>query len=85
MKTYTIQDCSVNKVWGEPEFLLKGEPMGYAINRGGMYGFDTKTPIWGVTSDPCKQPNCYLVLAKFFDGSPIAIRYYKWNIVTFNP
>lgn len=37
-------------------------------------------PIYGVTEDPLKVPGCVMCLVKFFDGSPVAVRYKRSQI-----
>ena len=80
---YGIADCSAETIFGiDCEQLLKTEPYGYAINRGGPGpgSLDTKSPLWGIANDPLKVPGCCLALVKFVDGSPVAIRYHKHDI-----
>jgi hypothetical protein len=55
-------------------------PILYAINTGGMYGFDTKTPVYAITEDPLKVPRCVLCLCRWLDGSPVAIRYFGRDV-----
>jgi len=76
------QDCSAEVVFGiDCAELLKVEPYGHVVNRGGPYGLDTKTPYWGLANDPVGIPDCTLVLTKFVDGSPITLRYRNHDII----
>ena len=80
----SMGDCSVEAVFGpHPEQLMIGEPYGYAINRGGPGpgSLDTKSPFWGLADDPLKIPGCTMVLVRFLDGSPVALRYRDYDIV----
>ena len=75
--------CGVERLFPNAEELMKVEPYGYAINRGGV-GLDTKSPFWAIADDPLAEYNgntCVMCLVKFLDGSPIAIRYHKKDIV----
>jgi len=78
------KDCSAEALFGvDCAELLKVEPYGYAINRGGPGpgGLDTKSPYWALADDPLRIPNCKMILTKFVDGSPIALRYQNRDIV----
>jgi hypothetical protein len=76
------QDCSAEAVFGiDCAELLKVEPCGHAIERGGPHGLDIKKPYWGLAKDPVGIPDCILVLTKFLDGSPITLRYRHCDII----
>lgn len=66
-------------------------PLGYAINRGGI-GPDINTEYWALASDPldCERDEdglirseCLMCLVKFFDGSPVAVRYRQTDIISY--
>ena len=78
--------CSAEAIFKEPEKALNYSwtPVGYAINRGGLYGFDTKRLVYLTAPDPLKVPGCEMCLVKWLDSSPVAIRYLTRDIVMFN-
>ena len=86
MPISTENICSVEKLFPNAEESIKGEPWGYAINRGGPHGFDTKSPYWDKVDDPLAKYNnnsCVICLVKFLDGSPVVVRYYKSDVIKF--
>lgn len=56
-------------------------PIGYAINRGGPKGLDTKSPVWGLVTDWSDSGRCLLCVVRFLDGSPVLVRYHRRDIV----
>lgn len=70
-----IHDCSAETLFPNPEVWLTLPAFYTAINRGGMFGIDTKAKVWGITDDPCNIPGCKIVLTEFVDGSPVTVRY----------
>ena len=77
-------DCSVEVLFPDAKTIMTLDPLGYAVNTGGPYGIDTKSPIWDVVDDPLEVRGCVMVLTKFLDGSPVAVRYYKHDVYKFN-
>lgn len=75
-----IKDCSAETLFPDAAILMKAGPLGYAVNSGGPHGFDTKSPVWDVVDDPLQVPGCVLVLTKFLDGSPVAVRYRAYDV-----
>ena len=67
--------CDAEVVFKHAKARIIGIPRYVAINRGGPYGFDTKTGVYAIADDPLKVPGCKLALVKFLDGSPVSIRY----------
>jgi hypothetical protein len=59
-------------------FITGRKPVGYAINRGGPHGIDTKTEIWKMVWSPSR--NLWYVLAKVIGGYHWLL--YKKNDVT---
>jgi hypothetical protein len=51
------------------------QPIGYAINRGGPHGLDTKSPVFAIAPDPMHVPHCSMVLAKSLTGGVTSVRY----------
>ena len=79
-----IIDCSAETLFPNAKATIFCEPLGFALNNGGPHGFDTKSPVWAVADDPLKVPKCCMVLTKFLDGSPVAVRYHKHDVYRFN-
>jgi hypothetical protein len=75
---YKIGDCSAESLWSDPKELMKVSPYGY-VKEG-----DLKIPFWATCDDPLQVPGCQMVLVKFLDGSPVAVRYKKADIVAAN-
>ncbi|MBE3145488.1 MAG: hypothetical protein IMZ61_16425 [Planctomycetes bacterium] len=76
MMYYKTGDCSAESLWSDPEEMMKVPPYGYVKNG------DLKMPFWATCDDPLQVPGCQLVLVKFLDGSPVAVRYKKADIVS---
>jgi len=70
--------CDAESLWNNPEEMMKVAPYGYV--RDG----DMKIPFWATCEDPLQVPGCQMVLVKFLDGSPVAVRYKKVDIVQAN-
>jgi len=82
----TIVDCSAETLFPNAKATIFCDPKGYAVNCGGPGGLNTKSPVWAVAPDPLEVPGCCMVLTKFLNGSPVAVRYdrgevYKFNVV----
>lgn len=78
-------DCSAEVLFPYAKTRLCGIPQGYALNQGGEHGLTTKSPVWGVAKDPLQVPGCVMVLTRFLDGSPIALRYRSFEVFRFVP
>ena len=64
----------------EAGLLLEEAPILYAINRGGVYGLDSRCAVYAVAPDPLGVPGCDICLTKWLDGTPVAIRYRRTDI-----
>ena len=79
MQTPELLRCDAESLWGSNVAeLLKVPPYGYVKD------WDVKIPFWATCEDPLHVPGCQMVLVKFLDGSPVAVRYKKTAIVQAN-
>jgi hypothetical protein len=80
-----VSPCNVYRNFPGADEIIKTAPDFIAINRGGPHGIDTASECWGTVEDPLKIQGCVLALVKFLDGSPVAIRYYKHDVLRKEP
>jgi hypothetical protein len=63
-----------------PGHSVKNPAIGFVEVPTGILNTSSKIAFYAVAEDPLKVHNCKIVLEKFFDGSPIAVRYEHTNI-----
>ena len=81
MNETDVPPCNVYRNFPGADEIIKKQPDYIAINTGGPKGMRTASECWGYCDDPLKVDGCVLALVKFLDGTPVAVRYYKYDVL----